>query len=261
MSAAPAEVPDQCVDVADRTGGEQHEPVRRTRSGAAREGIRDITPMVIGVVPFGLALGATVGASSIDPWAGIASAPLILAGAAQLATLQGLETGTHPVLIVVSAILINVRLLLYGASLAPWFRGVRLRTRLLIATTVVDQIHLTCTPRFERGDLDGRERVAYYAGAAIWLASAFVGAQVVALTVGAELPESARLEMAAPFALLGLVAKSLGSRPSAIAGLVASVVVTFGAGLPFHSAVLVATLVGISAAVVAERRTAEEVTS
>lgn len=46
----------------------------------ARDGARDMTPMVLGIVPFGLAVGATVGASSVDTWAGLASAPTILAG-------------------------------------------------------------------------------------------------------------------------------------------------------------------------------------
>jgi predicted branched-subunit amino acid permease len=213
-----------------------------------------MTPMVLGIVPFGLALGATIGASSVDTSAGLASAPAILAGAAQLATLQMLDAGSNPVVIVVSALLINLRILLYGASLAPWFQGVRLRTRLLLAVAVIDQTHFVCTPRFEQGDLDRRGRVAYYSGASVWLVAAWLGSQTVAVALGAELPAAARLDMAAPLALVGLLAKSVGTRPSALAGAVGVLVVTLGAGLPFHSATLVATLVAIATAVVYETR-------
>jgi predicted branched-subunit amino acid permease len=227
----------------------------------ARNGVRDMTPMAVGIIPFGLAVGATIAASDVGIWVGLASAPMILAGAAQLATLQMLDEGSSPAVIVVSALLINLRIPLYGASLAPWFRGVRLRTRLLLATAVIDQTHFVCEPRFEAGDLDRRGRVAYYSGAGGWLIAVWLGSQVAAVVVGAELPESARLDMAAPLALVGLLAKSVGSRPSALAALVGTVVVTVGAGLPFHTAALVATLVAIAAAVVVDRRTMGQVAS
>ena len=34
-----------------------------------------------------------------------------------------LEAGSHPLVIIASALLVNIRILLYSASLAPWFRG------------------------------------------------------------------------------------------------------------------------------------------
>jgi predicted branched-subunit amino acid permease len=222
-----------------------------TRS-LVRAGVRDMTPMVIGVMPFGLAVGAMIGSSGLDPWAAAASAPLILAGAAQLTTLQMLEAGSNPVVIVASALLINLRIVLYSASLAPWFAGVRLRTRLLLATAVIDQTHFVAVPRFEQGDLDRCGRVAYYAGASAWLVSAWLASQFVAMVVGAELPESARLDMAAPLALVGLLAKSVGTRSSALAAALGVAVATVGAGLPLHSATLVATLTGIAVAIVSE---------
>lgn len=218
-----------------------------------RSGARDMTPMAVGIVPFGLALGATIAASSVDIWVGLASAPVILAGAAQLATLQMLDEGSSPAVIVVSALLINLRILLYGASLAPWFRGVRLRTRLLLATAVIDQTHFVCEPRFEAGDLDRRGRVAYYSGAGAWLIAVWLGSQMVAVVIGAELPAAARLDMAAPLALVGLLARSVNSRPSALAAVVGTVVAAIGVGLPFHSAALVATLLAMSVAVATDR--------
>ena len=219
-----------------------------------RAGVRDITPMVLGIVPFGLALGAMIGASDLDPWASLASAPLILAGAAQLTTLRMLEAGSNPAVIVISALLVNLRILLYSASLAPWFSGVRLRLRLLLATSVIDQTHFVAVPRFERGDLDRRGRVAYYAGASVWIVTAWLGSQAAAMLVGAQLPGSARLDMAAPLALIGLLAKSVGTRPSALAATVGVGVATVGAGLPFHSATLVAIVLGITVAVLSAAR-------
>lgn len=216
-------------------------------------GARDMAPIAVGLVPFGLAIGSTIASSSVDPGPALASGPLTLAGAAQLATLQMLDAGTDPVVIVASALLINLRIMLYGATLAPWFVGVPRRRRLLLATTIIDQLYFLCIDRFHRGDLDVRGRAAYYAGAAGCLVSAWLGSQYAAAVLGAGLPAAVRLDMAAPLALAGLLARSAGSRPACAASAVAMVVIAAGAGLPMGSSMLVATVAGICAAVAIER--------
>jgi predicted branched-subunit amino acid permease len=220
----------------------------------AVEGARDITPMVIGVVPFGLAIGAAIGSASIPSAAGLASGPVVLAGAAQLTVVQMLDAGAAPLVVILSALMINARLLLYSASLAPWFAEAPLRRRLLLAIPVIDQMHFTCSPRFERCDLDQRERTWYYVGAATWLVSAWVTTQFVAFVAGARLPEWTGLHLAAPLALAGLLAKSVQGRAAATAAVVAGVVAVIGVGLPYASAVLVAACAGIAVATATTRR-------
>ena len=219
------------------------------RPSPALAGARDMVPVAMGIVPFGLALGAMIGASDLDTVAAVASAPLILAGAAQMATLDMLETGVSAPIIVLSALLINLRILLYSTSLAPWFDSVPLHRRLLLAIPVIDQTYFVCTTRFERGDLDQQGRVAYYTGAGLLLVATGLGAQSLAVVLGASLPESARLEMAAPLALVGLLAKSTTTTPSTVAAAAGVGVAAIGVGLPLHSSTLVATLAGITVAV------------
>jgi len=220
----------------------------------ALAGAREMAPMTMGVVPFGFAIGAMIASSSVGVWAGIASAPLVLAGAAQLATLQMLDAGADPAVIVVSALVINLRLLLYGTSLAPWFRGARLRTRLLVAEVVIDQTHFVCVPRFERGDLTLERRVVYYCGAGFSLAGAFVASQVLAVVLGANLPPAARLDMAAPLALVGLLAKATIDVPRTLAAGAAICVAAAAVAMPFHLSTLVATLAAIVVGVTAQLR-------
>jgi predicted branched-subunit amino acid permease len=227
---------------------------RSDRRRLAFEGARDMAPMTLGVIPFGFAIGAMISSSSIGLAPGIASAPLVLAGAAQLAVLQMLEAGANPVVIVVSALVINLRILLYGASLAPWFRGARLRTKLLVAEVVIDQTHFVCVPRFERGDLSLDRRVTYYSGAGLSLAGGFVASQVIAVLLGASLPDAARLDMAAPLALVGLLAKSTIDVPRSLAAGAAVVLAALAVAMPFHLSVLVATLAAIAVGVTAQVR-------
>jgi len=219
------------------------------------EGARDMTPMVLGIVPFALAVGAAISTSSLTTAQGLASGPIILAGSAQLATIQMLDVGTSAVVVIVSALVINARILLYSTALAPWFREQPLRRRVVLALPVIDQMHFLCTPRFAKGDLDASGRVAYYAGAGTWLVSAWLGTQLLAVVVGARLPEGSGLELAAPLAMAGLLAKSTVSRPTVVAAAVAGVLAVAAAGLPMHTSLLVATLVGILAGRVVPART------
>ena len=229
-------------------------PARAGRFRAALDGAREMTPMVIGVAPFGLAIGAAIGASDVTTSQGVASAGLILAGAAQHSVVNMLEAGATPLIIVLSALMINARLVLYSASLAPWFSDEPLRRRLVLAGPVIDQLYFTCLPRFQRGDLDASGRRWFYAGGAGFLVASWVAVQAVAIAAGATLPAWTGLHIAAPLALAGLMAKSIQSRAAVNAAGAGALVAVFGVGLPFHSAVLVATLIGIAAGTATERR-------
>jgi len=211
------------------------------------EGVRAITPMAVSVIPFGLAIGAAAAASNTPTLPALASAPLILAGAAQLSTIQLLDAGVAPLVVIASALMINARILLYSASLAPWFRGESLGRRLLLALPVIDQLHFTVQPRFERGDLDRSGRITFYVGAATCLLIAWITSNSLAVLVGAQLPESAGLHVAAPVALAGLLARSIDGRRATTVAITAAIFSVVAVGLPFHSVVLVASLAGIAA--------------
>ncbi|MDH3707789.1 MAG: AzlC family ABC transporter permease [Acidimicrobiia bacterium] len=225
------------------------------------EGARDIGPMALSVAPFGLAIGAAVGASSVPDLAGWAGGPLILAGSAQLTAVEMIDAGAAPAVTVLSALVLNVRILMYGAAMAPWFRHQRLSRRLLLAMPLIDQLFLVAAPRFERGDLDERGRQAYYVGAAALLVGTWVLAQTVGVVAGVGLPATWGLHLAAPLALAGLLAKSITGRPAAVAAAVAGLLAVVGAGLPHQSAVLVAALVGVAAGGVCARHAPERARS
>ena len=103
---------------------------------------------------------AVLAASSIGQVEGLLSGPLILAGAAQLMAVQMLDDGVTPFVIVFSALLINARIVLYSAAMAPWFREESLGRRLLLAIPLIDPLYFVAGARFDRCDLDRRHRQA-----------------------------------------------------------------------------------------------------
>jgi predicted branched-subunit amino acid permease len=221
---------------------------RRSRTWSLMlAGARDITPVVLGVLPFALAIGTYAGTSSLSTAQALVSGPAILAGSAQLTTIEMLDAGAAPLVIILSALIVNARLMLYSAGVADWFRDQPLRRRLVLALPIIDQLYLTCEPRFARGDLDPAERRHYFTGAALWLAGAWTAAQTLAILAGAGLPDGAGLQVAAPLALGGLLARTAHGSRATTAAMVAIAIVFLGPGLPLHSVVLVATIGGVLA--------------
>jgi predicted branched-subunit amino acid permease len=162
-----------------------------------------------------------------------------------------LDTGTAPLVIVLSALLINTRLIAYGAGLAPWFATLSRRRRLLLAAPLLDQLYLAVAPRFERGDLDERGRQAYYAGAAIVTVFGWSAAQLVGVFAGAAVPDTVGLEVAAPVTFAGLLARATVSRASLTVAVAALAVGAAAGGLPYRSGPLAAAAVGVGVGCVA----------
>lgn len=211
------------------------------------DGARAITPLVLGVVPFGIAIGAAAAGLGIDrvsSWIGSWS---MVAGTAQLTAMQLLHEGAAPHIALLAALIVNARFAVYSAGLAPWFATTTVRRRLLLALPLVDQVYMTATTAFRQWPMTEAERRSFYLGAATHFVVAWVAAQSVGLLAGSHLPAWLDLHTASVLALVGLLATALTTRPAITAAVVAAAVALVGAHLPAHSAVLVATVAGIAA--------------
>jgi predicted branched-subunit amino acid permease len=88
---------------------------RELRAGAAA-----VAPMLVGVVPFGLVAGASPVDQGLGGAAAIGFSMIVFAGASQLAAIDVLGDGGSALVAVLAALTINLRMLLYSASLAPY---------------------------------------------------------------------------------------------------------------------------------------------
>ena len=216
-------------------------------ASAFRDGVRDMAPLAAGFMPFGFVIGAAIAESAIDNVAGWAGAFLIAAGAAHLAVVEMADSGAAPVAIIATAVIINARLAVCSAGMAPWFSHEPAGRRRLLAYFLIDPTYLLSTARFRDDDpgCDGRRR--YYLGAATVLFTSWTAAVTVAVLVGNRVPEGFRLDAAAPLILSGLLATSVSGRAARIAAGTGALIVVAGAGLPWSTATLLAILVGSAA--------------
>lgn len=220
-------------------------------------GARAMLPWLVGVVPFGLVIGVTVSESHVPAAAGWATGAIIYAGSAQLATVDLLDHGAAPIMIIITALVINARLIAYSGSIALHWRDTSYGFRAVASYLLVD-------PSFAVG-MEGyrdtgsrRTRHAHYLGAAITLWIAWQLAILVGVTVGSGLPTWMHLEHVVPLFLVAQVVHSANNRPACYAAAVGALVALVGQSLPMHSGIIVAIAAGLVAAALTERAATSE---
>ena len=85
-----------------------------------RAGARAVAPMLVGIVPFGLVAGATPVTHGLGGAVAVGFSVIVFAGASQLAAIDVLGSGGSALVAALAAWTINLRLLLYSASIAPY---------------------------------------------------------------------------------------------------------------------------------------------
>ena len=238
---------------------------------AFRAGVRDVLPALPANVPFGVIAGVATVAVGVDPEQAVAFAGLLFAGAAQVAAVELLDQHAPVAVVVLTALVVNLRYLMYSASLATHFEDLSTRWKLVVAYFLLDVTYALSIARFEgRGESDSVSDDAngdsvpdsapnptgdgrwYYLGTALPLWATWVGASVVGIVFGARVPESWQLDFAIPLLFMGLLFPALDGTPSYVAGGVAGVLAVAGFGLPFDAGILVAAVGGIAAGVAAD---------
>lgn len=226
-------------------------------------GAKAVAPMLVGVIPFGLVAGATPATTGLGGGTSIGLSTIVFAGASQLAAADALADGGSALVAVVAACTINLRLLLYSASLAPHLAAVTLRRRLLIGYLLTDQAYAVSITRWTKEADDEAaggppapgldHKLPYYFGAGFLLWANWQVCTIIGILVGSALPDSLPLDFAVPLVFLVLLVPAITSRPAAVAAIVGGLAaLTAGEAGAGHLAVLVGALAGIAAGAVAE---------
>lgn len=223
-----------------------------------RAGARSVAPMLVGVIPFGLVAGASPAAKGLGTDVAIGFSSIVFAGASQLAAIDVLGDGGSAIVAAVAAWTINLRMVLYSASLAPHLSREPLRTRLAMAYLLTDQAYAVSIARWD-GDDDPTTRVAFYLGGALTLWINWQVVTVLGALVGSSVPDDVPLEFAVPLVFLVLLVPVLTTRPALAAAAVGGFGAVAAAELGVGSLSLtVGAVAGIVAGTLVDRRNPSE---
>ncbi|GJM45469.1 MAG: membrane protein [Gemmatimonadota bacterium] len=217
-----------------------------SRRSALEAGIRGMLPILLGVVPFGMITGTATVAVGLSPLAAIGMSLCIFAGMAQLATVELLGKNAPWLVIVGTALVVNLRFVMYSASLAPHFGGLPFRWKGPLTYLLSDQAYVVAISRFDEV-ADPAFRKWFYLGAAATLWSVWQMAFAAGALVGATVPSSWSLDFAVPLTLLALMPASIRDRAAIITVIATGVATWFAHELPLNLGTIVAVAVGIGA--------------
>jgi predicted branched-subunit amino acid permease len=211
--------------------------------------------MLVGVVPFGLVAGASPVAEGLGAGAAVGFSTIVFAGASQLAAIDVLGDGGSALVAALAAWTINLRMVLYSASLAPHLAHEPLTTRLGVAYVLTDQAYAVSISAITGQGQAPSRRVPYYLGAALLLWGSWQVATIAGTLIGSSVPEDVPLAFAVPLVFLVLLVPALDRPPAVVAaavgGLGAVAAAELGAG---SLSLTVGAVAGIAAGTLADHR-------
>jgi 4-azaleucine resistance transporter AzlC len=214
-------------------------------------GVRAELPILLGVAPFGMIFGA-VAVAAVPPALAQAMSSVIFAGSAQFIAAELIGVGTPAFVLLTTTFIVNLRHLLYSASLAPHVRELPLRWRVALAYLLTDEAYAVTIVHYTDRQSPPATRHWFYLGAGLALWTVWQLTTALGILLGARIPPEWSLDFALPLTFLGIVVPTLRDRPHVGAALTAGIVAVAAARLPYNLGLLVAALAGIAVGVTLE---------
>lgn len=218
-------------------------------------GFRDALPFIFVAGPFGMLFGVLATEAGLDLFETMTFTMTVFAGSAQFTALQLMQDQAPTLIVIASALAVNLRVAMYSASLTPYLGAAPLWQRAIAAYFTVDQSYALSVVKFEdTPEMTLSQRLAYFAGTNAPIAPVWYVATLFGALMGTAIPESLALDFALPITFLAMIGPALRTGPHVIAAFVAIVMSLVAAGLPYNLGLLVAGLAGMMAGAEAERR-------
>jgi len=208
-------------------------------------GVRAEFPLLVGVFPFGMIYGALALNAGLSKSASQMMSSIVFAGSAQFITTQLVHDATPGLVIVLTIAIVNLRHVLYSASLAPYLASVSTRWKTLLAYLLTDEAYAPTIIKYEQ---DGATTYSHWflfgAGIALW--TNWQISTALGIFLGTAIPESWSLDFALPLTFIAMVVPALKNRPAIAAALSAGMTALVAYSLPYKLGLILAALVGIA---------------
>src|SRR5215213_5840585 len=214
-------------------------------------GVRAEVPLLIGVFPFGLIYGALALNAGLSKTVSQFMSSIVFAGSSQFITAQLVHESVPGLVIVLTIAVVNLRHMLYSASLAPYLAALPVRWKILLSYLLTDEAYAPTILHYEK---EGVTPQAHWfllgTGSVLWMDWQLSTA--LGIFLGAAIPESWSLDFALPLTFIAMVVPVIRDRPAIAAALSAGAVALIAFSLPYQLGLILAALVGIVVGTVLE---------
>ena len=197
--------------------------------------------------------GALALSAGLSPAAAQLMSSIVFAGSSQFATAQLLHDGAPALVIIVTIAMVNLRHMLYSASVAPYIKNLPTRWKSLLAYLLTDEAYAATAIHYQQEGVTPTSHLYFLgAGLALWItwqiSSAF------GIFLGAAIPSSWRLDFALPLTFIAMVMPALRDRPVVAAALSSGAVALLTYALPYKLGLILAAITGIAVGMLLERK-------
>ena len=216
-------------------------------------GIRAELPLLIGVFPFGMIYGALALDAGLSTSASQWMSSIVFAGSSQFVTTQLVRDAAPGLVIVLTIAVVNLRHMLYSASIAPYLKNLPIKWKVLLSYLLTDEAYAPSIVMYEaEGVMPVSHWFVFGAGLALW--STWQVSTALGIFLGATIPESWSLDFALPLTFIAIVVPALKTRPALAAALSAGLTALAANALPFKLGLILAAFVGIAVGTILEGR-------
>ncbi|PWB40549.1 MAG: branched-chain amino acid ABC transporter permease [Rhodocyclales bacterium] len=209
-------------------------------------GARACIPLAPGVLLFGMVCGAAAAGVGLTPGQSFALSWLVFAGSSQIVATQLFAAGAPGWVVVLTGWVVNLRFMMYSATLAQHFRGTTRLERWLAGYLLTDQAFAVTLARV----LDGRKDIPwFFLGIAATLWVFWQVASLAGIFLGALVPASWSIDFVVALTFIGVLAPLLRDRAmaaAAVSGGLTSVYLVLPLKLNLMAAALIGAAVGIA---------------
>jgi predicted branched-subunit amino acid permease len=212
-------------------------------------------PLALSIIPFALLTGIAGVKVGMPAGTAFVFSILVYAGASQLVAYQLIASGTPILLVLLSCAMVNLRFMMYSATVAPFLSKLSLRMRTLYAYLMTDQVVALSIQHFTENTDDAIEKPHqhwFYAGTGVLMVTVWQAAVAVGIFVGTSIPPEWGLEFSIPLSFLALVMPTLKDRPIVLAALASGITAAITGNFPYRTGLMISALVGVTVGLVAE---------
>ena len=208
-------------------------------------------PAYPGILAWGLVTGVAMVKSGLAMPYALLMTMLAYAGSAQLASLPLIAAAAPVWVIGLTALVTNLRFVIYGAAMRSSLASYTVRRRAFIGYFTGDFSFVLFMNRIAReGQFPHRDAWLFGTALSNWIA--WQSSSVVGIVAASFIPTEWGLQFAGTLALVALVVPFYRERPGAAGAFAAGVVALVGHAWPFKSGLLAGVVVGIIVATIVD---------
>ena len=219
------------------------------------KGALDSSPLILAAIPFGLIFGALSITTGLSAWATLSMSLFVFAGASQFIAVSLLASATALPVILLTVFVVNLRHMLYAASLMPQVENLPQKFRFPMAFWLTDETFAVVSNHVA-GKKDTPGLHWYFLGSALAMYTVWAICTVIGIIMGQQIPDIASwgLDVAMLVGFIGIVVPNLKFRADWVCAATAmfSTLITYH--WPNQTGLLFSSFLAISVAVLLDRR-------